>query len=108
MIYPHSITLIKSTELESSLGGTNRIFPGGGPSYRAFVQPQRESLSTVNEIGGVDMVVTIYAEPSAPIEATDRISFENRLYEVTGSINQYSQLGSHHLKVVARLLDFQP
>jgi hypothetical protein len=107
MIYPHTITVIKAIRVQSSIGGTSIEHPGDGYSARAFVQPQRESLSVVNEIGGYDMVATVYAEPSANIEANDRMIFESRTYEFTGSINQYSRTGSHHIKAVARLLDVE-
>lgn len=104
MIYPHTITLSKSNSVESPIGGTSFQYAEHG-NYRAFVQPQRESLSIVNEVGGVDMVVNVYAEPSAPIEATDRMSFGGKTYEFTGAIQQFSQSGTHHIKAVARLVD---
>jgi len=104
MIYPHRITLLKAMPIESSIGGTSFRYDANGV-YRAFVQPQRESLSVVNEMGGVDMVVNVYAEPSAPIEATDRMTFDGKTYEFTGSIKQFDRTGTHHIKSVARLLD---
>lgn len=106
MIYPHRIVLYKAMPIESAIGGTSFRHVEQG-TYRAFVQPQRESLSVVNEIGGVDMVVNVYSEPSAPIEATDRMTFGGRTYEFTGSIQQFSQFGAHHIKAVARLLDVE-
>jgi hypothetical protein len=107
MIWPHRIMLLKALRSESDIGGTSYSYPGTGPVYAAFVQPQRESLSVVNDIGGVDMVVTVFIQPGAPVEATDRMIFESRTYEFTGAINQYGQLGANHVKAVARLLDVQ-
>lgn len=106
MIYPHTITLSKSMPIESAIGGTSFRYVEQG-DYRAFVQPQRESLSIVNEVGGVDMVVNVYAEPTAPIEATDRMTFDGKTYEFTGSIKQFGRTGTHHIKAVARLLDIE-
>jgi len=107
MIYPHTITIIKAVRVESSIGGISIEHPGNGYSAKAFIQPQRESLSVVNEIGGYDMISTVYAEPTANIEANDRMIFDSRTYEITGSISQYGRSGSHHIKAVARLLDVQ-
>jgi hypothetical protein len=105
MIYPHTISITKSIRVESSLGGISIEHPGPSVSAAAFVQPQRETLSIVNAIGGSDMVVNIYVPPGTDIEATDQVFFGGNAYEVTGAVNQYGVTGSHHIKAVARLLE---
>ena len=105
MIYPHTVTLLKATESSSSLGGTNKEYPATGTSYRAFVQPQRESLDVINETGGRNIVVNAYFEPATNAEAKDRFIFSDTTYEITGAVAQYSPTGTHHIKVTARNLD---
>jgi hypothetical protein len=106
MILPHSITLQKHTENESSLGGVSKSYAADSVSYRAFVQPQRESLAIINTSGGRNLIVDIYAEPTIPAAATDRIVFDGQTYEITGAIQQFSPRGNHHVKITARVLDF--
>lgn len=106
MIYPHSIVLLKAVRTTSSIGGTSFSYVPSG-TYLAFVQPQRESLSVVNEIGGIDMVVNVYAVPFAPIEANDRMQFDGKTYEFTGAIKQFGRFGFDHVKAVARILDVE-
>jgi hypothetical protein len=108
MIFPHTITLLKHTETESALGGINRTYQtvDTGTSYRCFFQPQQESLAIINESGGRNLIVNIYIEPAAPVEATDRLVFQSVTYEVTGVIQQFSPRGLSHCKATARVLDF--
>jgi hypothetical protein len=105
LIYPHQITLYKAILTESATGGTSYSYSANGTVHLAFVQPQRESLSIVNELGGRDMVVDAYCEPSTPAEAKDRFIFSDDTFEITGAIRQYGQTGTHHIKVTARILD---
>lgn len=108
MIFPHSITLLKHTETESAVGGINRTYQAisNGTSYRCYFQPQQESLAIINDSGGRNLIVNIYVDPSAPIEATDRVVFQSVTYEVTGVIQQFSPRGLSHYKATARILDF--
>lgn len=106
MIFPHRVTLKRHTETESTLGGVNRTHAADSVAYRCFFQPQRESLDIVNNSGGRNMVVNIYAEPDMPVSATDQIVFDSKTYEVTGVIEQFSPRGVNHLKITARVMDF--
>lgn len=105
MIYPHTITLLKASEASSALGGINKTYPDTGTAYRAFVQPQRESLEVVNETGGRNLLVDAYCEPATNAEAKDRFVFANATYEITGAIAQYGMTGINHIKITARNLD---
>jgi head-tail adaptor len=101
---PHTVKVLRAPLISDGKGNQIRDWAhASSRTYAAWVQPVSSDEQTLNE----QRVVSrwrLFAEPSADIAATDRISWAGKTFQVDGEVQAWDVGYVHHFEGYLRLV----